>query len=475
MLKAIQYYTPSPSSVSKWWFGGTNDRRGSVHKAKDTEHKAGEDGKISKGKDEDDEKQGDGDLGNSQIRNDQELFQTTTNNLNIENDNDEMTGSKKTTDQFNQCVGESYTEYDENSVGEQPVSTRKRLPVLPKVEGGLTIDSFKNTKQQFPLSSDDEYRTCNELADVSNTDDVVDVGYLLNTNYVLDDRVRQIILGGLSETNDEEDDLPSRRWSRQQPLLRRRLSHQSALQSADGRVTVRQNLLIRDMHHIQEYTDSDSSFLEASAKSRNDHKINKLSSMLFPFSLIFDKSKNSSKSKKKNLSPKKRRRAATTSTSSGERQAIMLRVKSKSYGTSEEDEGRTLLSSGNQARICSIQRIRDSTDNDDFDSPVVTVNTDFLSASYSSVQHLSRNNSISSKRKSISEFSYCSLASSWSEYTISLEVGCECKEIEGELLTTPNDDDVADQQQQLVHYLHGHNVKEIFLDDECYCCQCTIM
>ena len=283
-----------------------------------------------------------------------------------------------------------------------------------------------------------------------------------------------------------------------------------------------QNLVIRNIQHIPEYTDSDSSYyLEASSRddTKSKHKnisTRRGSGILFPFSLIFNKNHNKNYSgnllstptatRKRHTSPKKRRQrsgtttAATPPSTTTNEQAPMLRVKTKSYGTSDDDNNeRTLLYSGNRARIRSIQRIRDAADmasNDDSDNyPVVTVNTDFLSASYSqfgSQLHQPQRKSFSESSMQLS--CYCTLNSSWSEYTISLpstEVGSECKETDHDdengvfatacLFTTDGatrHKAVSQPQQQLqqeTFYMTGHHVKEIFLDDECFCCQCTIM
>ena len=504
MLKTIQYYAPLTSTISNWWFGSSRRR-----KSEDNEVGNDEQDNIPQSSEEEEEEDAEHENDNF---NKKRSIVATTDDSEIDFQPNEETHAAE----LNGKIHES---------DDVDLLLKNRKLSIPKIEGKWMIDSFNQTVQ-FPLSSDDEYRTCNETATVNDYSNSTVGGRLLNSNYQLDDQVRQIILKGLSETNDEEDDLPSRRWSRQQSssssfLNNRRQSinslaphHSSSAGLGSSRDKV-QDLVIRNIQHIPEYTDSDSSFLEASSKNKstkNDKpkpsKNKNASGILFPFSLIFNNknsNRNSSKTKKNNLSPKKRWRTATASAASSDEQTLILRVKTKSYGTSEYEERTLFYNSGNRARIRSIQRTRDAveiTSNEDSDYPVATVNPDFLSASYSqSADHHHDNRK--QRRKSLSEssmqLSYCSLNSSWSEYTISLpstEVGSECKENgyddddndDDELSTTttttttvPKDkhDTAADVRHkaasQRTYYLTGNHVKEIFMDDECFCCQCTIM
>lgn len=765
MLKTIQYYTPSTSTISNWWFGGSNrSRQKSTTKeleeddGKDDdeqcllkeneenveEGKSDEDNSVrcEDGADENDHLDITGNHPLAVLTSDSEVdYRQPLGPNNKRANTSKTTTTMETADELN-VMSHKHNNDEKSNSGE---STKKQLSIS-KVEDDLTIDSFtKQQQHQFPLSSDDEYRTCNELATPTSStttfqqlqinfinkdefviinnaagygdetlsendsvykisendgghnykedDSIINTGAydnilksdvdfisrssenngdvrflnsnlntvfdemrlcdndstigrtasidnngsrLLNSNYQLDDRVRQIILEGLSETNDDDDDdLPSRRQSRRRMLTPSVLSdrqhetdnlilptnpddqhyhHPSCsrrrsigfsfrdnsdndqpgssnitsrsdletpnranqsfargnsdlyfLDNPDNVYRVRnrrrsnglddldnhpcfsstrrrssdlhfmvnpppedvaQNVVIRNIQHIQEYTDSDSSYLEASSSNKNDNKNhhNKTKArkkdrgagILSPFSLIFNKNNNNSNGlsatttspKRRHTSPKKRRQRSGTITAATPQitptptstvnktseRTPMLRVKTKSYGTSDDDNERTLLYSGNRARIRSIQRIRDAADmtsNDDSDAyPVVTVNTDFLSASYSQ---------FSIQRKSFSESSmqmscYCSLNSSWSEYTISLpstEVGSECKESDNDddennvfatattATSLSNTDDAvrhkAVSKQQEQYYMTGHHVKEIFLDDECFCCQCTIM
>eukprot|EP00111_Clytia_hemisphaerica_P023298 TCONS_00068565-protein len=292
---------------------------------------------------------------------------------------------------------------------------------------------------------------------------------LLNYHYQLDDRVRQIILEGLSETNDEDDDLPSRRKARHQNAR----PSSSMLSRSAPAGELRKALTVHTIRHIHEHTDSDSSYFESPTK---DHPRNRTKSSggTFPFS--FFKSK-------RNDNIRQRRRADT-----GEEQTLILKVKTKSYGTTESDDA-TVLYSENRSQVRSIHRQRDTdiTSNEDSDYPEISLNPDHLSASYT--------HSISNKRKSVSDLSCCSLNSSWSEYTISLpslETGQECRESDLESTTTtvakeylsstdggpvtPNVRNNRGKRHSIKsELLTGHHVKEMFMDNECYCCQCTII
>jgi len=310
---------------------------------------------------------------------------------------------------------------------------------------GSEFNHSGSITHQFP-SSDDEFRMCSEQ------------------QYKLDNRVSCIVLEGLSETNDEDDELSSLN------SISRNSCNDSSLLSQSAPAGEIRKMFLRNIEHIYEHTDdSDSSYHFDNKSNANDTAGSSWNNKTkFPFALFTS-------------SRKHRRRRAASSSCKHER-SLILKVRPKSYGAASntEDDERTVSFSGKRSQARSIESLRRGSGYTLSDSnyPAVSLDTNHLSVSFLSNVSMSITEKLQIKRQSIfSESSLCSLNTSWSEYTVSLsslEEALECRESDpgstGEAVCS-----TTTAKKTTPQYLVGHKVKESFIDDECYCCYCTIL